>query len=313
MRRSYDKQFKIAAVKLVMEDNMSVADAAKTLSIHYNSLYRLISEYEEYGQSAFPGHGTALYSYQYQIKKLKQEKRVKEGIRIIKKIPRLLEAKEQIRFQYLKENQGKYNIKKACRTLNVSRAGYYKYLNHKPSNTDIENKVLSKEIKQIFEEHKGRYGSIRIAKVLDQKGIHINRKRVSRLMRNIKLFSRGYRYYYKHYNQKINAVERPNLPNQVFESNGRNKIWVGDITYIPTIKGILHLVVFMDIYYRKVVGWSMNNRMKYILVMDAFMQAYGKEHRYDNAVTESFYRIIKREDYSRCPLRVTWTSSKRNL
>lgn len=224
MRRSYDKQFKIAAVKLVMEDNMSVADAAKTLSIHYNSLYRLISEYEEYGQSAFPGHGTALYSYQYQIKKLKQEKRVKEGIRIIKKIPRLLEAKEQIRFQYLKENQGKYNIKKACRTLNVSRAGYYKYLNHKPSNTDIENKVLSKEIKQIFEEHKGRYGSIRIAKVLDQKGIHINRKRVSRLMRNIKLFSRGYRYYYKHYNQKINAVERPNLPNQVFESNGRNKI-----------------------------------------------------------------------------------------
>lgn len=52
---------------------MSVSDAAKALSIHYNSLYRWISEYEEYGKSAFPGHGTALYSYQYEIKKLKQK------------------------------------------------------------------------------------------------------------------------------------------------------------------------------------------------------------------------------------------------
>lgn len=77
----------------------------------------------------------------------------------------------------MKENKDKYNIKKAWKALNVSRAGYYKYLNHKPSNRDIENEVLSKEIKQIFEENKGRYGSIRIAKVLNQKGIHISSKR----------------------------------------------------------------------------------------------------------------------------------------
>ena len=62
MRRSYDKQFKIAAVELVLDDDMPVAEAAKALNIHYNSLYRWISEYEEYGESAFPGHGTALYS-----------------------------------------------------------------------------------------------------------------------------------------------------------------------------------------------------------------------------------------------------------
>ncbi len=64
MRRNYDKQFKVTAVKLVLEDNTSVADVAKELSIHYNSLYRWISEYEEYGENAFPGHGTALYSCQ---------------------------------------------------------------------------------------------------------------------------------------------------------------------------------------------------------------------------------------------------------
>ncbi|WP_050816294.1 IS3 family transposase [Clostridium sp. DL-VIII] len=95
-------------------------------------------------------------------------------------------------------------------------------------------------------------------------------------MRNMKLFPRGCRYRYKNYNQKVNAVERPNLLNQVFESSGHNKIWVGDITYISARKGTLYLAVFI-IYSRKVVGWSMNNKMKDILVMDAFMQVYGKE------------------------------------
>ncbi|MTK12276.1 MAG: IS3 family transposase [Clostridiaceae bacterium] len=189
-------------------------------------------------------------------------------------MPSLLKAKEQVRSQYLKENHAKHNIKNACKALNVSRAGYYKYLNHKPSSRDIQNQVLSKEIKQIFDENKGRYGSIRIAKVLEQRGIHVNRKRVSRLMRNMKLFPKGSNYRYKHYNQKVNVVERPNLLNQIFESDGRNKIWIGDITYIPTKKSILYLVVFIDIYSRKVVGWSMDNRMKDTLVMGAFMQAY---------------------------------------
>lgn len=68
MRRSYDKQFKIDTIKLVLEDDMLVSSVAKELSIHYNSLYRRISEYKEYGKSAFPEHGTALYSCQYEKK-----------------------------------------------------------------------------------------------------------------------------------------------------------------------------------------------------------------------------------------------------
>lgn len=73
VRKSYDRQFKIAAVKLVTEENMPVSEAAKELSVHYHSLYRWISEYEEYGESAFPGHGSILYNSQYQIKKLNEK------------------------------------------------------------------------------------------------------------------------------------------------------------------------------------------------------------------------------------------------
>jgi putative transposase len=191
----------------------------------------------------------------------------------------------------------------------------------------LENDVLSTE------EHKGRYGSIRISKALGQKGIIANRKRVSRLMRNMMLLPKGTRYRYKHYNKESSSIERPNLLNQLFRTDDKNKIWVGDITYVPTRKGVLYLAVFLDIYSRKVSGWSMGRKMKDTLVMDAFMQAYGREHPkeglivhtdqgsqftssnfqallrthgavssvsrkgnpYDNALMESFYRTIKRE------------------
>ncbi|KIP28651.1 integrase core domain protein [Bacillus thuringiensis serovar morrisoni] len=187
--------------------------------------------------------------------------------------------------------------------------------------------MLSEEIQKIFEEHKGRYGSLRITKVLEKKGIKVNRKRVG------KLYAKGSRYRYKRYNKKSPSIERPNLLNQVFQTDQRNKIWVGDITYIPTQKGTLYLAIFVDMYSRKVIGWSMNTRMKDTLVIDAFLQGYKKEHPkkgliihtdqgsqytsgnfqttlkkygaissvsrkgnpYDNALMESFYKTIKRE------------------
>lgn len=93
-RRSYDKQFKVAAVKLVLDDNMPVAEVAKELGIHYNTLYRWISEYEEYGESAFPGHGTALYSYQYEIRKLKSENlELRKELELLKKFQAFLKKK----------------------------------------------------------------------------------------------------------------------------------------------------------------------------------------------------------------------------
>ncbi|PEV82594.1 hypothetical protein CN429_13745, partial [Bacillus cereus] len=176
-----------------------------------------------------------------------------------------------------KENKHKYNIKKACKTLNISRSGYYEYLQRKPSKRALENEVLSEEIQKIFEEHKGRYGSLRITKVLEKKGIKVNRKRVGKLMCQMKLYAKGSRYRYKRYNKKSPSIERPNLLNQVFQTNQRNKIWVGDIAYIPTQKGTLYLAVFVDMYSRKVIGWSMSTRMKDSLVIDAFLQGYKKE------------------------------------
>ena len=127
-------------------------------------------------------------------------------------------------------------------------------------------------------EHKGRYGSLRIVKTLELKGIKVNRKRVTRLMRLMALIPYGTRYRYKNYSKKYSKEECPNLLNQIFKADAKNKIWVADITYIPTKKRTLYLAVFIDIFSRKVVGWAMDTKMKEHLVISAFNQAYGKEH-----------------------------------
>lgn len=224
------------------------------------------------------------------------------------------------------------DIKKACRLLKVSRAGFYAYISRKISAHTIENDVLREEIKDIFLEHKGRYGSRRISIELEHRGVKVSPKRTAKLMRMEGLFPKGSPHLYRR-KYKNKHEGRPNLLNQVFKAKGKNQIWLGDITYIPTTKKTLYLAVFLDIYSRKIVGWSMDIRMKEKLVIDAFNQAYGREHPkpglvvhsdqgcqytgaafrmllksrkaissnsrkgtpYDNAPMESFYKTLKRE------------------
>ena len=238
-----------------------------------------------------------------------------------------------MRFQFLKQNQKKYNIKKACRILKISRSGYYEYLHRHKSKRAIENEALAEMILDIFEENEGRYGSRRIQKVLLQRNIKINEKRVSRIMSAQGLIAKGAKKLYRYYPNKTQYEERENILNRVFSASQKNLIWVGDITYIPTRHGFLYLAVFIDIFSRKVTGWSMDTKIKDSLVMAAFYQAVGREHPqeglvvhtdrgsqytsqrfqslllrygckqsmsrkgnpYDNAVMESFYRTLKRE------------------
>lgn len=238
-----------------------------------------------------------------------------------------------MRFQFLKEHKKQYNIKKACKILNISRSGFYDYLKRRKSKRMIENEALTEIIEDIFHEHKARYGSRRIQKVLEQQGIHVNAKRVCRLMSEHGLIAKGTRKYYRYHTNKTSYDEKDNILRQVFSANEKNKIWVGDITYIPTKHGWLYLAVFIDIFSRKVVGWAMDTRVRDTLVLSALNQAIGREHPptgliihtdrgcqytgqrfqsmcirygfrqsmsrkgnpYDNAVMESFYRTLKRE------------------
>ena len=238
-----------------------------------------------------------------------------------------------MRFQFLKEHQKEYNIQKACKILRISRSGFYDYLKRRKSNRAIENEALTEMIEDIFHEHQGRYGARRIQKVLEQQNVHVNPKRVSKLMSEHDLIAKGTRRFYRYQANKTPYDEKENILNQVFKTSAKNQIWVGDITYIPTKRGWLYLAVFIDIFSRKVTGWAMDTRIRDTLVLSALNQAIGREHPpegliihtdrgcqytaqrfqamcirygfrlsmsrkgnpYDNAIMESFYRTLKRE------------------
>jgi len=95
-RRVFDKEFKIAAVKLILEDEMDVKTVSQQLDIHPNSLYRWVSEYEKYGKEAFPGKGTRIYDFQAEIYRLnKRNRELEEELDLLKKFRVFLKRKSK--------------------------------------------------------------------------------------------------------------------------------------------------------------------------------------------------------------------------
>jgi len=156
-----------------------------------------------------------------------------------------------------------------CQVLEVSRSGYYDWLNREPSQRQLENEKLKIKITEIYWQHKGRYGSPRIYRQLKKEGYNYNIKRIEKLMniRGLKAIQK--RKFKKTTDSNHNLPLKKNLLNRKFNVTQPNKVWVSDITYISTKEGWLYLAVVIDLYSRKVVGWSINKRMTKHLVIDA--------------------------------------------
>jgi len=160
-----------------------------------------------------------------------------------------------------------------CQVLEVSRSGYYDWLNREPSQRQLENKKLKDKIAEIYWQHSGRYGSPRIHRQLIKEGYNCNIKRVARLMRVMGLKAVQKRKFKKTTDSNHNLPLQENLLNREFDVIQPNKVWVSDITYIPTDEGWLYLATVIDLYSRKVVGWSMNKKMTRQLVINALDMA----------------------------------------
>lgn len=162
-----------------------------------------------------------------------------------------------------------------CEALNVSRSGYYAYINRPESKRSQENRELLNTIKKIHEETRKVYGAPRITRSLPE-GQKASVGRVARLMRANGIRSKTVKKYKATTNSKHNLPVAENLLNQNFAADRPNEKWVSDITYIGTDEGWLYLAGIMDLHGRKLVGWAMDSRMKTELVSAALKQAIGR-------------------------------------
>lgn len=226
-----------------------------------------------------------------------------------------------------------FRVRVMCAVLGVSSSGFYGWARRPVSCREQENRRLLSRIQSVHFETAGNYGAVKTWETLRREGESCGRHRVARLRRINGIIAKRMRRFRAAYAARNSASAAPNLLDQNFTADSPNRIWVGDITFIPTRKGWLYLAVQVDLFSRKIVGWSMSERINQQLVIDALIMAIKqrnpgpglihhsdqgiqytgtnyqkilktydmiasmsrKGNCYDNAVAESFFSNLKNE------------------
>ena len=177
-----------------------------------------------------------------------------------------------MKYGFIEWKSRDYPVTVLCKAMGVSTSGYYDWVK-KGSIEDQGKKILLDKIKEIFDGSRGAYGAPRVHKQLRDEGFHVSKGKVERLMRENGIRAKRKKKYKTTTDSKHNLPVAKNRLKRKFKVKKANLVWVSDITYIWTEEGWLYLSVFIDLYSRAVVGWSMSSRMKKELVLNAFRMA----------------------------------------
>ncbi len=229
-------------------------------------------------------------------------------------------------------NRVQHSVVTMCRVLEVSPSGYYAWRNRQPSDRQVTDAVLTERIRAIHRRSRGSYGAPRIHEELKADGWRVSAKRVARLMREAKLRGVPEKRFVVTTRRTASARHYPDLVERQFRAERPDALYCADITYIPTWAGYLYLAVVLDVFSRRVVGWSMAAHLRTELVLAALEMALGQRkpqgviHHsdpgtqytsiafgercraagvrpsmatagdcYDNSLVESFFATLKRE------------------
>lgn len=173
----------------------------------------------------------------------------------------------------MRANQARFPIAKVAHLLGVSLSGYYAWRDRELSPRKQYDAVLKACITNIHHQSRGTYGAPRIHAELAADGIRIGRKRVARLMREMSLAGVSRRKGTRTTRRDHRLRPAPDLVERRFEADAPDRLWVSDITYVPTWAGFLFLAVVVDAFSRRVVGWSMANHLRTELVLEALNMA----------------------------------------
>jgi transposase InsO family protein len=178
-----------------------------------------------------------------------------------------------VKFGFIDAEKAHYPVAVLCRTLEVSRSGYYAWCCRGPSQRQREDVLLGAHVLAAFEESQRTYGSPRVTSELRAGGHSVGRRRVARLMRENALAARQRRRFVQTTMSAHNEPLAPNVLQRDFKATRPNEKWVGDITYLPTAQGFIFLAVLLDLYSRRVVGWAVGPTLQTELAMRALDMA----------------------------------------
>ncbi len=237
-----------------------------------------------------------------------------------------------MKYEFVDRHMNRWKIGRMCRLLSVSRSGFYAWRTRPVSSQSITNEGLISEIRKVYGEGEGEYGSPTICHTLRENGYLVNHKRVARLMRGIGLRAKVRRRF-KHTTVRCKDRDAsPNLLNQEFYIDKPNRVWISDITYIDTAEGWLYLTTVVDMCTRRIVGYAITDHLRATAVIEAlnlalsrraiapglifhsdrgkqyidhdFREILGKNsiiqsmsstgNCYDNAMAESFFATLKK-------------------
>ncbi len=174
-----------------------------------------------------------------------------------------------------------------CRVLGVSRSGYYAWVKRKPSERDKENLMVLQEIREVYLISRKAYGSPRVHAALKREGFDWGRNRIAKLMKRAGIRALRQNYYRRCTLTNHGRMRTQNLVNQKFDVQKPNHIWASDITQFRTGAGWLYLAVVMDLYSRRIIGWSMQSYLREELAIDALKMAIQERSEKTPAIHHS--------------------------
>lgn len=237
-------------------------------------------------------------------------------------------------FDFIKNHEKIFPIEKMCKVLKVSQSGYYRWKQTIISKRIQRMNLIKEKITTIYFESKQRYGSPRITKELNILGYKISRITVAKYMNQLGLRSKLSKKFKVTTDSKHSYLMVENVLNRQFSASEPSKVWVSDITYIYTKEGFMYLTTIIDLYDRKIIGWSLSNGMstdetslaawkmaiknrsvttglifhsdrgiqyanhKFANILESYKVTRSMSRKgncWDNAVAESFFKSLKTE------------------
>ena len=331
MKRIISEDEKLRMVHMV-NDGLPILNVCKQESVSRSALYRWMQLYK--GRSRWNSKRTINLQQVYQMER--RLSILEEEVQIFRKSGCGTKSSNDEKIAAIEALRGEYTVFAICRTLQILRSTYYQR-KKEPEKTwfDAQNDVLRPAIQAYFDESKERFGASKIAVKLREAGFIVSPKHVSKLMKEMGLVCKQSRLrVFASTNRKYKY--RRNRLQQHFDPDAPDKVWVSDITYARVKEDIYSICVVIDLFARKVLSYAVSPNSDTELVVAAFQKAYDLRHPpagvifhsdqgtaytaysfrkklrdlkvvqsfsnpgtpYDNAVAESFFSIMKREELS---------------